>query len=99
MPKWMAGIDAFTAPKAFGLAALLGGVNPKNLLLAPPPAPQSAKPNLSGGEVWLALAIFVVLASLTVAIPVVYYAVGGEGRPAHHERVEGLAAAQQPHRQ
>jgi len=79
MPKWMAGIDAFTAPKAFGLAALLGGVNPKNLLLAAAAGTTIGQANLSGGEVWLALAIFVVLASLTVAIPVVYYAVGGEG--------------------
>ena len=30
MPKWMKGIDAFTAPKALGLAALLGALNPKN---------------------------------------------------------------------
>ncbi len=33
MPKWMATIDTFTAGKAFGLAALLAGVNPKNLAL------------------------------------------------------------------
>ena len=31
MPKWMETIDQFTAAKAFGLAALLAGVNPKNL--------------------------------------------------------------------
>src|SRR5580765_6357432 len=34
MPKWMAGIDTFTPMKAFGLAVLLAGVNPKNLLLS-----------------------------------------------------------------
>ena len=34
MPKWMATIDKTTPPAAFGLAALLSGVNPKNLLLA-----------------------------------------------------------------
>jgi len=33
-PAWMAAVDAFTPVKAAGLAALLGGVNPKNLLLA-----------------------------------------------------------------
>jgi len=78
MPKWMAGIDAFTTPKAFGLAALLGGINPKNLLLAAAAGITIAQANLSGGEQWVALAVFVVLASLTVAIPVVYYALGGE---------------------
>ena len=34
MPKWMAGIDAFSPVKAFTLALLLAGVNPKNLLLS-----------------------------------------------------------------
>jgi threonine/homoserine/homoserine lactone efflux protein len=78
LPKWMAGIDGFTAPKAFGLAALLGGVNPKNLILAAAAGTTIAQANLSGGEQWIALAIFVFVASLTVAIPVVYYALGGE---------------------
>ena len=54
MPRWMATIDEFTAGRAFGLSALLAGVNPKNLALT------------------LALAIFVILASLTVAVPVLY---------------------------
>jgi hypothetical protein len=78
MLKWITGIDAFTAPKAFGLAALLGGLNPKNLLLGVAASATIAQTNLSGGEQWTALAIFVVLASLTVAIPVLYYALGGE---------------------
>ena len=72
-------MDAFTEPKVFGLAALLGGVNPKNLILAAAAGTAIAQANLSGGEQWIALAIFVVLASLTVAIPVVYYALGGQG--------------------
>lgn len=33
MPKWMAGIDAFSPVKAFTLALLLAGLNPKNLRL------------------------------------------------------------------
>ena len=41
MPKWMAGIDAFTPAKALGLGLLLAGVNPKNLLLAAAPGPPS----------------------------------------------------------
>ena len=39
MPKWMAGVDALTPAKAFGLGLLLSGANPKNLILtigAPP---------------------------------------------------------------
>ena len=34
MPKWMAGVDALTPAKAFGLSLLLAGSNPKNLILA-----------------------------------------------------------------
>jgi hypothetical protein len=34
MPKWMATIDKTTPAAAVGLAALLSGANPKNLLLA-----------------------------------------------------------------
>jgi len=33
MPKWMAAIDSFTTGRSLGLAALLAGVNPKNLAL------------------------------------------------------------------
>src|SRR6266700_1576835 len=60
MPKWMATIDTFTAGKAFGLAALLAGVNPKNLALtlAAPVlyylfAGQSAEKMLTGWKAWL----------------------------------------------
>ena len=34
MPKWMATIDKTTPVAAVGLAAVLSGANPKNLLLA-----------------------------------------------------------------
>jgi threonine/homoserine/homoserine lactone efflux protein len=34
MPKWMTGIDSFPPRKAFVMALLLAGVNPKNLLLS-----------------------------------------------------------------
>ena len=32
MPGWMSALDSFTGPKAGGLAILLGGLNPKNLI-------------------------------------------------------------------
>jgi threonine/homoserine/homoserine lactone efflux protein len=78
MPKWMTGIDAFTAPKALGLAALLGALNPKNLLLGAAAGTTIAQADASSGERWGAWLIFVLLASLTVAIPVLYYLLGGE---------------------
>ena len=55
----------------------------------PPPAQQSRKTGLSGGEQGAALAIFIVLASLTIAIPVLYQALGGERA---HRTMDGWKA-------
>ncbi len=78
MPKWMASIDKITAGRAFGLSALLAGVNPKNLGLALAAALSIAQAGLSGAQPWIALAVFVILASLTVAAPVLYYLFAGQ---------------------
>ncbi len=59
MPTWMAGIDTLKAPKAFGLAALLG-LKPKNLILSAA-AGTIAQADLAGGEQWGALVIFILL--------------------------------------
>lgn len=75
MPAWMATIDTFTAPKALALGALLSGVNPKNLALTAAAAASIAQAGLSSSESTLAVAVFVVLASLTVAGPVLFYVV------------------------
>jgi len=78
MPKWMASIDKITAGRAFGLSALLAGVNPKNLGLTLAAALSIAQAGLSGAQPWIALAVFVILASLTVAAPVLYYLFAGQ---------------------
>lgn len=74
-PKWMGAIDTMTAPKAAGLAFLLSAVNPKNLavLLAAGVAIGSA--DLGVGQTVVVVAIVTVLASCTVAAPVVLYEV------------------------
>ena len=74
----MATIDTFTAGKAFGLAALLAGVNPKNLALTLSAALSIAQAGLSGAAPWIVLAVFVILGSLTVAAPVLYYLFAGQ---------------------
>ena len=51
MPKWMASIDQFTPGKAFGFAAVLAGVNPKNLGLTLAAALSIAQANVSGARV------------------------------------------------
>ena len=78
MPKWMAGVDALTPPKAFGLSLLLAGVNPKNLMLAASAGAALAGLGLSTGEAVGSLIVFVVVASLSIAAPVFYCLVGGE---------------------
>ena len=78
MPKWMATIDTVTAGKAFGLAALLAGANPKNLALTLAAALSIAQAGMSGAAPWIALVVFIILASLTVAGPVLYYLFAGQ---------------------
>ena len=78
-PKWMAGIDSFSPGKALSLALLLAGVNPKNLLLAAGAGAAVAGLGRPTSEAVVSLAAFVIIASLTIAVPVIYYLVGGEG--------------------
>ena len=73
MPTWMAAIDSFTAGKALGLGALLSGLNPKNLALTVAAAATISQSGLSAGGDVVAVAVFVVIGSLTVAGPVVLY--------------------------
>jgi hypothetical protein len=70
MPGWMATIDQFNVAKSFGLAFLLAGVNPKNLGLTFSAVVKITGSGLSSGEEIATLAVFVVIASLTVAAPV-----------------------------
>ena len=77
MPSWMASIDGFTPAKSFGLAAVLSGVNPKNLALAVAAAASISATSLSQGDQFVVLAAFVALASWTVALPVAVYLVMG----------------------
>jgi threonine/homoserine/homoserine lactone efflux protein len=73
MPTWMATIDSFTAAKSFGLGALLSSVNPKNLALTIAAAAAIAQAGLSGGGTAISIAVFVIIGSVTVAGPVIYY--------------------------
>ncbi len=79
MPKWMAHIDTLSPLKALGLGALLAGVNPKNLILTAGSAAGLAQiTGLSTTDAVVAIAVFVVIGSLTIAGPVIYAAVGGQ---------------------
>jgi threonine/homoserine/homoserine lactone efflux protein len=77
MPKWMATIDQFTAGKAGGLGVLLSALNPKNLALTVAAMAGVAQSGLSAGQDVVAIVVFVVIGSLSVAGPVVAYLVMG----------------------
>lgn len=70
MPAWMAMIDQFNVAKSFGLAFVLAAVNPKNLGLTIAAVVKITGSGLSSGEEIGTLAVFVAIASLTVAVPV-----------------------------
>jgi len=73
LPKWMSAVNGFTAGKSLGLGALLSGANPKNLALTLAASATIAQAGLSGGETTVAIAVFVILGSVTVAGPVLFY--------------------------
>ena len=75
MPSWMAAIDTITAGKAFGLGALLSGVNPKNLALCLAGGVAIGGGELSTGGTVAAVLVFVLIGSSSVAVPVVGYLV------------------------
>jgi hypothetical protein len=77
LPKWMKTIDTIKPPAALGLAALLAGINPKNLLLAVGAAASIAQTGISGGQQAIAYAVFALIGTLGVGIPVVIYFVLG----------------------
>lgn len=77
VPGWMRTIDSFTPVRSAAVGALLSGVNPKNLTLAVGAALSVVQGDLSGGGTFLALALFVVIGSVGIAVPVGYVRFGG----------------------
>lgn len=74
VPPWMATIDELTAPKAFGLAVVLSALNPKNLGLTVAAAVSIGSVGLGAGQEAVVVLVYVVLASVTLIVPVVGYA-------------------------
>ena len=77
-PKWMEAIDSFAPPKAFGTGIALTALNPKNLILTIAGMAAIVRAGIPGGEEAAALAVFTVIASLGVAIPVAMFFVLGD---------------------
>lgn len=73
LPKWMSAIESMTPVKAAGLGALLSGLNPKNLTLSLAAGLTIGAGGLDSEETVVAIVIFVVIASSSVAVPVLAY--------------------------
>jgi hypothetical protein len=78
LPKWMASIDTMKPLTVLGLAALLGGINPKNLLLAVSAGASIAQTGISGADQAIAYAVFALIGTIGVGTPVVIYFALGE---------------------
>jgi threonine/homoserine/homoserine lactone efflux protein len=70
MPGWMEAIDEFNSGKSFVAGFVLSALNPKNLGLTIAAMATVSAAGLSTGEEIGTLAVFVLIASLTVAAPV-----------------------------
>lgn len=77
----MGALDTFTPAKAGGAGVVLSALNPKNLLLAVAGAAAIAGTGISGGQQAVAWVIFILVASIGVAAPVVIsFALGARSR-------------------
>ncbi|UYM03622.1 GAP family protein [Solicola gregarius] len=93
-PKWMRGLDSMKPLAASGLGAALAAVNPKNLMLAVGGAVAIAAGDLETGATIVCVVVFVLLASVMVAGPVVAYFVA---RDAMLHPLEELKSFMQEH--
>ncbi len=78
MPKWMDAIEGFTPAKSAGLGVLVSVVNPKNLILIVGGAAAIAQTEVSGADQAIVWIIFMVIATIGVAAPIVIYFVMGD---------------------
>jgi threonine/homoserine/homoserine lactone efflux protein len=77
LPGWMKSVDTFTPVRSAGVAVVLSAVNPKNLILVVGAAAAIAQTGATAGGQAVALAVFIVVATLGVGAPVaIYYLMG-----------------------
>ena len=75
LPKWMTAVDSMTPAKALLLGLFLSAVVPKNLLLALSAGVIVGEAALRVGQAAVVILIFTVIATSTVAVPVVAHLV------------------------
>lgn len=77
MPGWMKAIDKFTSGRSFAMGVVLSAINPKNLTLTLAAAAAIAGAGLGTTDSFVALAVFVLIGTLGIAIPILIYFLGG----------------------
>lgn len=93
LPAWMGAIDEMTAVRGLLLGFALAAINPKNLLMAIAAGVAVGDAALDVGAFIVVIAIFVVVAASTVALPVLAYLAAAERmRPALGSLREWLVA-------
>jgi threonine/homoserine/homoserine lactone efflux protein len=78
-PKWMTAVDGMQPTQAFVLGVALSAANPKNLTLAAAAAITIGKASLDMAQLLVIIVVFVLIASVSIIVPVAYYLLGGEG--------------------
>jgi hypothetical protein len=81
LPKWMDGIAGFSSGRSLAVGAGIGAGNPKNIAVGLAAAVTVSSAGLAVGDQVLTAAIYVVLASLGVAAPIVAMLVLGDRAP------------------
>ena len=77
LPKWMASLDSFTPVKSMSMAALLSGINPKNLALNLAAMSIIAAAGLSASSQLVALLAVALIGSIGIIVPFAVYFAGG----------------------
>ena len=85
----MAAIDTMTTTRGFILGFVLAAVNPKNLLMAVGAGVTIGTAGLEVGEIVVVTLIFVVIAAITVALPVIAYLAASSKMAAPLEALRG----------
>lgn len=92
-PRWMASLDEVTPPRSLLLGLGLGGANPKNLVLSAAATTSIIESGVHGTQLLVAIAVFVLLGSITVLGAVVAHLFGGRRGAAALAGVDEFMAA------
>jgi hypothetical protein len=92
LPKWITRVNEIKPLQAAGLGVVMGGLNPKNLLLGVAAAAAIAQTGVSGGEQAIAYLVFALVGTLGVGTPVgIYFAMGARSEKPLSELKDWMA--------